>query len=170
MTKRKVGATRIPCGLAVAAVLGLGALAGIAHAAGPVTPELTPRLHELLQKEMQGISQAMEKILHGLVEGDHEAVAANAERIHASFILKQELTPEDKKDLQAAVPGELVRMDRAFHQKAKRLAHVAKEKKADLELYYFGRMVEDCQGCHGRFVGDRFPGFGEKRFEGDHDH
>ena len=75
--------------------------------AEPVASQLTPRLRELLQQEMQAILLASHEILDALVMGDHAVVADRAQRIRGSFIMEQSLTERDKVDLMAAVPPDL---------------------------------------------------------------
>lgn len=129
-----------------------------AMAAEPVTPQLTPKLDRLLRQEMRAIDRAMGTILSAIVTGDHATVADQAERIHASFILKQELTPADKRDLKAAVPKAFLKLDQAFHRDAAKLAEAARAGDARRELAVFRKMSRACVTCHSRFVSDRFPG------------
>jgi mono/diheme cytochrome c family protein len=130
----------------------------MASAAEPVTPELTPKLDRLLRQEMQAIDRAMGTIFSAIVTGDHTTVADKAERIHASFILKQNLTPADKRDLKAAVPKAFLKLDQAFHRDAAELAEAARAGDARRELAVFQKMGRACVTCHSRYVTDRFPG------------
>ncbi|MCR4347360.1 MAG: cytochrome c [Sulfuricaulis sp.] len=124
----------------------------------PVSSKLTPRLKQLLSEEMQMIKQAMKQILDGLIVGDHPLVATNAEQIYSSYILARELTPKDKADLMKA-PPEFLQLDGEFHEIAKKLAQAGKQKDYELQRFYYGRLVDSCQGCHSRYVTDKFPAF-----------
>ncbi len=128
----------------------------------PVGPKLTPKLKKLLAEEMRAVNQASQLIVGALAAGDHAAVAKAAQQIHDSFILEKKLTDKDKHDLEAAVPPAFLALDGAFHLMAARLAESARYKDGDLQIHYFGRMLEMCQTCHSRFAADRFPGFGGK--------
>lgn len=133
------------------------ATAAVGHAE-PVGPRLTPKLLETLREEMRLVLGASQDILAALVVGDHATVAERAQNIHDSFILEQALTDQDRQDLEAAVPPEFLELDRAFHATAAELAAAARAPDAGREAALFGRLVEACAGCHGRFAADRFPG------------
>ena len=141
-----------------AALLPLFLMAAVARAADPVTPELTPRLDQLLTEEMQAVQEAMHAIHTGIVTGDHATVAERAEAIHASFILKRELTEADRRDLKAAVPDDFLKRDQRFHATAAELAEAAEAKDTGQELHLYRRMTDSCIACHGEYVSDRFPG------------
>jgi hypothetical protein len=141
-------------GLAPAMLLGSVA---IGHAE-PVGPQLTDKLRETLREEMQQILAASQDILAALVIGDHANVATLAQQIDASFILEQALTEQDLRDLEAAAPPAFLELDAAFHATSAELAAAAQAKNAAREAELFGRMVQECTECHGRFATDRFPG------------
>lgn len=133
-----------------------------ARGAEPVAPQLTPKLQKLFAEEMSTMLRASNAILSALVTGDHAALAKNAREIHDGFILDRNLTAQDRKDLENAVPPAFLELDGAFHQMALKLADAAMHRDMDLQNYYFGRMVESCQICHSRYATDKFPGFGGK--------
>jgi len=141
---------------------GLMAFAGIAvvQGAAPVNvgDKLPPNVRALLIQEMQAVLTATQAILEGIVKGQHDLVAEKAEGIHNSFILKQEMTPEDRKALMAAVPDAFVQRDRAFHKLGAELAAAARAGDQAQEQALFGQMLEACTGCHSRYAGGRFPG------------
>ena len=89
---------------------------------------------------------------------DPRAVAERAQNIHDSFILEQSLSEQDLKDLEAAVPPAFLELDQTFHATAAGLAAAARAEDPARAAALFGRMVEDCAACHGRFAADRFPG------------
>jgi hypothetical protein len=143
-------------------ILSLGALT-LALAAEPVGPKLTPRLKELLTSEMKQVSKATADLAIAIASGDHSTVADLGARVHDSFILKQSLTPKDKKDLMAAVPPEFVAMDRHFHGLAAKLSGAGKIGDSALQGFYFGRILEACVQCHSQYASDRFNGFAVKK-------
>jgi hypothetical protein len=142
-------------------------LVGILHAtdargAEPVAPKLTPKLQKLFAEEMVAILQASQQIVAALVAGDHALVAKNAQAIHDSFILDRNLTAQDRKALETAVPPAFLELDGAFHQMAAKLADAGRHKDTELQNYYFGRMLETCGTCHRQYATDKFPAFGGK--------
>lgn len=125
--------------------------------ARPVSPDLTPKLRDLLRQEMRSIEQASKDILSALIAGNDARVAKQAQQIHDSFILQQSMTPKDKQDLMAAVPEDFVARDRAFHRLSADLAQAGRDGDRDAQHAEFGRMIEACTACHARYATDRFP-------------
>ncbi len=136
-----------------------------ASAADPVGPKLTPRLKGLLAEEMQQVAKATGELALAIAAGDHASVSQLATAVRDSFILKQSLTEQDKKDLMSAVPAEFVALDRRFHGLAGKLAHQATAKDSELQNFYFSRMLEACTECHAQFATDRFPGLATEQVE-----
>ncbi len=149
---------RITC-IVVLAWLHAPLSAGAADPPQPVAPKLTPKLKQLFAQEMQAILRASGEILTALTAGDGATVARKGEAIRASFILERNLTPQDRKDLMAAVPAAFLDLDAAFHETAAKLAQAAHQNDRELQNFYFGRMIETCQACHRRFATDKFPAF-----------
>lgn len=149
-------------GGSVVALLACAWPAGHVCGAEPIAPKLTPKLQKLFAEEMTAILQASQQIVAALVTGDHDAVAKNAQAIHDSFILDRNLTAQDRKDLETAVPPAFLELDNAFHQTAAKLAEAARRRDPDLQQYFFSRMLETCQTCHGKYATDRFPALGGK--------
>lgn len=140
-----------------ALLLGL-ALSTSSLAAEPVTPKLTDKLSQLLQKEMRAVQGGMTSIHSAIVMGQHESVAENAQQIHDSFILQQELTEQDRKDLMSAVPKGFIDLDKEFHQLSASLAEAGRSKNTKEQLKLFTEMTGNCIQCHSKYVSDRFPG------------
>lgn len=146
--------------LALAACVALSGLA-LAQNMEPVSPKLTPKLQDLLRKEMLSINDASQQILAALVAGDDVRVAKLAQQIHDSFILRQLMTSQDKADLKAAVPQDFIRQDRAFHEISAALAQAAQVGDRAAQQEQFSRMIEACSACHAQYATDRFPNFTE---------
>lgn len=127
-------------------------------AAEPVTPKLTEKLDRLLREEMRSIQSAMAQIHSSMVMGQHEDVARNAQQIHDSFILKQSLTDQDRKDLMSAVPKGFVELDKEFHELAASLAEAGRNEETKEQRKLFNKMTGNCIQCHSKYVSDRFPG------------
>lgn len=138
-------------------LLGL-AVSTSALAAEPVTPKLTDTLSQLLREEMRSVQAAMTTIHSAIVMGQHESVAENAQQIHDSFILKQQLTEQDRKDLMSAVPGGFIELDKEFHQLAASLAEAGRNSDTHAQHTLFSEMTGNCLQCHSEYVYDRFPG------------
>ena len=131
------------------------------YAADPVGPKLTKRLKELLLSEMRQVGDATGKLALAISTGDHATAKQLGLAVRDSFILKQSLTPQDKKDLMSAVPAEFVALDKRFHLLAGKLAHASEKKDSELQGFYFSKMMESCVACHAHFANDRFPGLAQ---------
>lgn len=129
--------------------------------AAPVGPKLPPKVRGLLLQEMNAVSRATHEILDALIRGEDQVVAERAQAIHDSFILKQEMTAEDRSALIEAAPEDFVRRDRAFHQLTGNLAAAARKSDTPRQQALFSDMVEACRTCHARYATNRFPSFRE---------
>lgn len=138
-------------------LLGLAVSTG-SLAAEPVTPKLTDKLSQLLREEMRSVQAAMTTIHSAMVMGQHDSVAENAQQIHDSFILKQSLTEQDRKDLMSAVPEDFIKLDQEFHQLSASLADAGRNASTEDQHRLFGEMTRNCIQCHSAYVSDRFPG------------
>jgi len=158
---------RLPWGharqvLSIASLTLLGAtwcVSGSVLAGEPVGPKLPPKIRGLLLQEMQSINEASRNIFTALVAGDDARVASLAQQIHDSFIMRQSMTPDDRRQLRASVPETFVKMDQGLHEAAHALAQAAAAGDRGLQRERFGRMLAACGACHERFATDRFPGF-----------
>lgn len=133
-----------------------------AIAGDPVGPKLTDRLKELLATEMAQVGDATAKLAVAIASGDHATVADLGVKVRDSFIMRQSLTPRDKKDLVGAVPKEFLMLDKKFHGMAGEMAKAAEARDTKAQLSYYGQMLEACAECHARFAHDRFTGFAAK--------
>ncbi len=140
-----------------AIVLPVGGFA-LAQSSEPVAPKLTPKLQGLLKGEMVSINEASQQIFSALVGGNNAQVAALAQQIHESFIMRRSMMPEDKANLMSVAPKEFIQMDKAFHAIAAELAQAARAGDTQLQLEKFSRMTGACTDCHVRYAFDRFPG------------
>ncbi len=154
--KRKTARMRIAVLSVVAGCVSFSGQSASAQQIQPVSPDLTPKLQELLRKEMLSIEDASKQILSHLIAGEDAKVAEVAQQIHDSFILQQSMTPEDKQDLMAAVPEEFVTRDRAFHALSADLAQAARDQDRSAQHQKFGQMIEACTACHALYATDRF--------------
>ncbi|MGM0480647.1 MAG: cytochrome c [Pseudomonadota bacterium] len=127
-------------------------------AAEPVTPKLTDKLSRLLKEEMRAVQGGMASIHSAMIMGQHESVAESAQQIHDSFILQQQLTKQDRKDLMSAVPKGFIKLDKKFHEFAASLAEAGRNKDTKAQHKLFSKMTGKCIQCHSKYVSDRFPG------------
>lgn len=134
------------------------ALLGQAVLAKDVTADLPREIRGLLQKEMLQVEAAMKTIHGAIIRGDHRIVEEQGQAIHDSFILKQSMTPEQRKSLKAAVPREFLMLDQEFHEMAARLSDSGARKDSADQVTLFGQMTQACLTCHSRHVSERFDG------------
>ncbi|KAA3655697.1 MAG: hypothetical protein DWQ10_17045 [Calditrichaeota bacterium] len=125
--------------------------------ATPAELKLTPQFQDVLKKEMQEIQAAMQVILPLLTKGESEKTAKLADQIHSSFILRQTLSPEELKELVQLLPARFIKMDRAFHAEAAKLATAAREGDFKKSAEIYGVMVNACVSCHTQFAQEQFP-------------
>ncbi|MBD3225661.1 MAG: hypothetical protein GF313_13110 [Caldithrix sp.] len=119
--------------------------------------DLPVEFQTLLRQEMRQIEKGMKHLLTDLVRGRPNQAERMAQRIHNSFILKQQLSKQELKQLIKLLPDEFVRRDRIFHKQAKQLAEASKENNFQKSAKIYGQMVNGCVGCHSRFAAERFP-------------
>lgn len=122
-----------------------------------VASKMPAHVRQLLIQEMNAVLDASKRILDALVRGQDDVVAENTQAIHDSFILRRQMTPEDKQALLEAVPEAFVERDQAFHEVSARLAEAAREKDTARQLRLFNDMVGACVECHSRHATERFP-------------
>lgn len=123
-----------------------------------IGPQLSERVRTLLREEMNLVQGGMERVMRAIAVGDHDAVFENGRDIYKSFILDQQMTDQDRRELMAAVPAGFLELDRAFHDTAHKLARAGRDRDVELQAIYFSRLVESCTVCHSRYANDRFPG------------
>lgn len=144
----------------VFAALGLGLLTSAsaeqAHGIN-IGEQLPAKVRGLLIEEMLGILNANQKIQAAIVQGDHETVAQQAQAIHDSFIMAQEMTEEDEQALLAVVPKDFLVQDEALHKLSEELAESGRAQNTARQLQQFTEMLEGCVRCHSDYASARFP-------------
>jgi len=130
-----------------------------------VTEALSPATRALIIREMQAVAEAMGRIHKALVTGDHATVTNNARAIHDSFVLNQELTPDQRSEISNRLPADFVAADRSFHALAGNLVQAGEGGDPTLERLWFEEMTRACQACHARFASGRFPGLVSERVD-----
>jgi len=111
----------------------------------------------------------MMSIIPAYISGNWGEIETTAGKIKNSYILKQKLTEDQKKELHSVLPPEFIEKDQKFHYLAGMLEHAAKNKKPELINFYFSEMNESCVSCHTAFATHKFPALSTKK-EGEHKH
>lgn len=125
--------------------------------------ELPADVRVLLIQEMVAILGATQSITDAMIRGDDEIVATQAQHIHDSFILAQELTDEQHTALVNAASEEFLEKDGAFHAMGAALAEAARAGDKPLQQKIFFQMQAACVACHTDHAAQRFPGFQASR-------
>ncbi len=113
----------------------------------------------ILKKEMLAVEKGMQELISSMAKGDWDKTVAIGKQIQASYIMKQTLTSEQRKQLHQSLPKQFIKQDHAFHHYAGMLAHAAEVKNLDVMNFYFYKMNESCVQCHSRYALERFPAF-----------
>lgn len=122
------------------------------------TEALSPPTRALLIKEMQALATAMGRIHRAMVMGEHQTVVTEAKAIHDSFVLAQELSESQRREIKTTLPPAFVSADQDFHELSARLMDAAAQEDARLERLWFDEMTRACLACHQTYAGKRFPG------------
>lgn len=130
--------------------------------------ELPPALLELLRAEMREITAGTQSMAVALVTGDWASIAETSTRIRDSYIMQQQLTPEQIETLERALPDGFQQLDRAFHGRAERVGAAATAHDAERVAYELSRLLETCAACHAAYAKTRFSGFPAPAVHGDH--
>ncbi|MCK4840444.1 MAG: cytochrome c [Methylococcales bacterium] len=113
----------------------------------------------LLKKEMLAVEKGMQQLLSAIATGNWHKTTEIAKHIQASYIMKQQLTAEQKNRLHHHLPAQFIKLDQLFHQYAGKLAQAAELKDTDVVNFYFYKMTDSCVQCHSRYAKEVFPGF-----------
>jgi len=131
---------------------------------------LSPELRALLTKEMYEIQKGMMAIIPAYAAGNWGEIEAIGNKIEHSYILKQNITEAQVKELHSTLPKQFIKLDKEFHYFAGMLSHAAKKKKPELVGFYFSKLNESCVSCHSQYATHKFQGFGGVKDQGGHSH
>lgn len=140
------------------------------HGNSPGVEALTHDLRDLLSEEMQALESGMMSIIPAYNSGDWSEIESTAKKMNNSYIMKQNLTESQIKELHAVLPPAFIERDQRFHYLAGMLEHAAKNKKPELINFYFSEMNESCVSCHTAFATHRFPALLPKEKKEEHTH
>ncbi|MGB3212849.1 MAG: hypothetical protein WBB19_19265 [Desulforhopalus sp.] len=131
---------------------------------------LSRDLRDLLSQEMLALQDGMMSVIPAYHSGNWDEIEITAGKIKNSYILKQNLSESQAKELHSVLPHTFIEKDQRFHYLAGMLQHFAKNKKAELINFYFSEMNESCVSCHAKFATHRFPALAPKEKKGEHAH
>jgi hypothetical protein len=131
--------------------------------------KISPELLEMLRAEMRALLSGVQSLPAGIAMADWKSVATTGAQMRASYILDQELTAAQKKELGASLPEHFKRLDADFHLESKKLEEAATNHDAQLSAFHFYRLIETCTACHSVYAAAKFPGF-TPTTEHTHDH
>ncbi len=118
---------------------------------------LSPEIRELFSREMIELQKGMQAIIPAYISGDWGEIAAIAGKMEASYVLRQNLSEEQAKELHSRLPGSFIELDRQFHYLSGMLEHAASREKVELIGFYFSKMSEACVSCHTQYATHKFP-------------
>ncbi len=139
------------------------------EAASPVI-KLSPDLQQLLKDEMNAVQMGMQDMLPLIAAGEWPQLAKIAANIQQTFIMQQQLSPEQMSQLHQALPAEFIDLDQNFHRMAGMLAQVSEARHQELVTFYYYKLAESCMDCHSHFATHRFPAFARPAMDQGHQH
>jgi len=131
---------------------------------------LSTELRTLLQKEMIAVDAAMKDIISANATGDTQKISLIAKQIKDSFILKQNLSSDQKHELHTTLSSDFIKQDQDFHYYAGMLEHAAENNKSELIGFYYSRLFDACSNCHRTHAKYKFQYFGSAITEMKHEH
>ena len=131
---------------------------------------LSRDLRDLLSQEMLALEKGMMSIIPAYNSGNWGKIEIIGGKIKNSYILKQNLTEKQVKELHSTLPHAFIEKDQRFHYLSGMLEHAAENKKEELINFYFSEMNESCLGCHSVFATHRFPDLLPIEKEAEHSH
>jgi len=131
---------------------------------------LSPKLRELLSKEMVALQSGMMAVIPAYVSGHWNEIEAIGHKMKNSYILKQNLSEEQVHELHSSLPEGFIKLDQQFHYLAGMLSHAAEMKKPELIGFYFSELNESCVSCHTQYATHKFPELAPKKAGDEHSH
>jgi hypothetical protein len=129
-----------------------------AESPGVPTAGLSPELRAAFIAEMQHLDQGLQRAVSAVARADWPAAERAAHDIKGSFILEQRLNPDQLAELHQVLPDPFLALDRAFHERAERLAVAARSADVELAAFLTYKLTEACLSCHAQYAQHRFPG------------
>lgn len=129
---------------------------------------LSPEIRSLLSKEMIAIQNGMMSIIGAYASGNFEEIAVVAGQIKNSYILKQNMSRQQRHELHQKLPRSFIHLDQQFHNYAGLLEEAARNNNDELIGFYFSKLVDSCSGCHAQHAKHKFPAFEKPGEENTH--
>lgn len=131
---------------------------------------LSAPMRAALSQEMVALQNGMMSIVPAFVSGNWALVGETARKMAESHIMRQALSAEQREELHRLLPERFLEMDTQFHELAGMLAHAADNRKPELAVFYYSRMLEACAACHARYATAKFPALAPTDATKPHDH
>ncbi|QOP41488.1 cytochrome c [Sulfurimonas marina] len=136
------------------------AMIGISlYANDKASTNLSDELRALLSQEMQFIKSGMDDMLYAIVSNDYKTLGETAKKIQHSYILKQEIKPEQKQEINQKLSTKFMEFDHEFHETAQDLASFAEFEDRENVMKSYSSMINQCVRCHESFATHRFTNF-----------
>ena len=123
---------------------------------------LSEDTRQLLQKEMKLLEEGLKKLVTAYISGDWKTLQTVGSKLQGSYLFKQQLTQQQKKELKQKLTADFIEKDREFHYLAGMLSNAAKIKKTELIGFYLAQVSDACVQCHRTYAIHRFPNLNEK--------
>ena len=150
-------------------VLMAGAVFYVNHLAAEGVDSLSESSRKLLQSEMLALDVGFKQLFTEYYSGDFDKVSTIAKKIERSFVLKQNITEAQKKEIHSVLPSDFIKLDERFHYNAGMLAHAAEMRKIELVAFYFSELSSGCFSCHSQYATAKFKIHKESK-DSDHHH
>lgn len=110
--------------------------------------ELSEKMRGFLKFEMGALARAGREIEKALAEGDSATVQENAAKMDKAFIMSQDITTLDLRELEAVLGEAFVAQDKEFHAMGRALEAAAKANDLKGQRVIFDDMLHACASCH----------------------
>jgi hypothetical protein len=117
---------------------------------------------------MIAIQNGMMSVIGAYASGNFGEIATVAGQIKNSYILKQDMSPQQRHELQQELPNSFIHLDQQFHKYAGLLEEAARQNDDELIGFYFSKLVDSCLGCHSQHAKHKFPAFEDQHKESAH--
>ena len=121
--------------------------------------ELSGEIRTLLSQEMQFIKSGMDDMLYAILSNDYKRLGETAKKIQHSYILKQEIKPEQKQEIKQKLSTKFMEFDHEFHETAQDLATFAEFEDRENVMQSYSSMIKQYVRCHENFATHRFTNF-----------
>ena len=118
---------------------------------------LSSETRTLLKKEMRALNAGLKEMISAYIQGDWKKIGVISQKMHNSYLFKQQLTTEQKKELKQKLPLAFIKRDQAFHRQAFLLEKVSKSLNQKIIYREMSTLTQACLACHQIYATTRFP-------------